>query len=157
MTLTTGLRADYDIAVDKPPRVVTFLGDDVSADSAPAFVRVRGRDLREVAQRAATAREQHPDVDVLVDIDVMIAPTAPAARELLASVTSCQSSDTLLYVGTPAGLAGLVSDLHALGIADGAVLLPLLPVVIELIEKVVLPHLNSLGVNRFGLHESQSA
>ncbi|MCV7054312.1 hypothetical protein [Mycolicibacterium gilvum] len=113
--------------------------------------------MRELAQRAATAREQHPGVDVLVDIDVMIAATAPAARELLAGITSCDRSDTVRYVGTPIGLAGLVSDLHALGIADGAVLLPMLPEVVELIEKVTLPHLNSLSINGFASHESQTA
>ena len=52
--------------------------------------------------------------------------------------------DTMLYVGTPSGLAGLVADMHALGIADGAVLIPRTALAVDLIHDAVLPVLNSM-------------
>jgi hypothetical protein len=49
---------------------------------------------------------------------------------------------TLLYVGTATGLAGLVADLYALGMTDGAMLIPLIGEdVPALIRDEVLPEL----------------
>ncbi|MDW5611874.1 MULTISPECIES: hypothetical protein [Mycolicibacterium] len=157
MTLPTSVQEDHDITVHKPPRVGITHGDQVCMDSTAPSVRIRGRDLREVAQRARSTREQQPGVDVLVDIEVMIAPTAPAARELMAAADPDRPAGTLRYVGTPTGLAGLINDLHALGIADGAVLQPLLASVAGLIQESTLPALNTMSANVFGSSESQSA
>lgn len=53
--------------------------------------------------------------------------------------------ETLRYVGTPSGLAGLIADLYTLGLIDGAMLIPLVADdVAKLIFKEVLPELESL-------------
>jgi len=136
---------DHDIAVERPPRVGVVDVGELRLDSPREFIRVRGADLRRVAQRATAAREEHPDVDVLVDIDVMVDISAAAARARVAAADVNPTVDTLLYIGTPTGLAGLVADIHALGICDGAVLRPLLPDVAALIRDSVLSELNTMA------------
>ncbi len=118
--------ADYDIVVHGPARVGISAADGTWADSSGPSVRIRGVDLRDVAHRASAVRAAQPAVDVLVDIDVLVDENAAAARERLRASGITPPRDTLVYIGTPAGLAGLVADIHALGIADGAVLRPLL-------------------------------
>ncbi|WP_328440164.1 hypothetical protein [Nocardia puris] len=90
------------------------------------------------------------DVDVLVDIEVMIATDAPTARRRLAELDSVADGtwrpQTLHYVGTPIGLARLIADIHVVGIADGVTLLPLsLPDVLGHITFETIPWLESLG------------
>lgn len=140
--------ADYDIVVHGPARI--GVADDFGTwvDPSGGCVRIRGVDLREVAHRASTVRRAEPAVDVLVDIDVVIDESAAGARERLRASGLVPSGDTLVYIGTPAGLAGLVADIHALGITDGAVLRPLLPEVAEVIRRQVLPILQTMSAHR---------
>lgn len=136
---------DIDIDIHGPARVAVIDGSDLWIDSPREFLRVQGSDLRRVAQRAASAREEYPGVDVLADIDVMIDGDAAGARDKMAAAHIVPRADALTYVGTPAGLAGLITDLHALGICDGAVLRPLMPGVAGLIRGRVLQELNTMS------------
>ena len=57
--------------------------------------------------------------------------------------------DSISYVGTAAGLAGLIADLAAAGVADGVTLLPLvLPRVLDRVVDDVLPILAGRGLAR---------
>ena len=136
-TFPRGSMPDFDISPSGPLRI----GIGHAPEGA---IRVRAVDLRAVAQRAAAVRAEHPGAAVVVDIDVMIADEAQLARATLARLGS-ERGDTLLYVGTPSGLAGLIADIHALGIADGAVLLPVTDAVRTLLHRDVLPMLSTLG------------
>lgn len=118
---------EHDVAMEGHIRLGVYDGGALSLDSARTFARVRGTDLRRVAHCAGLAREEHPGVDILVDIDAMVEADAAAARARVAAQIHPPCSDTLLYIGTPAGLAGLITDMYALGICDGAVLRPLIP------------------------------
>jgi hypothetical protein len=136
-TFPRGNMRDFDISPSGPLRI--------GVDHAPVgAVRVRAVDLRGVTHRAAAARADHPGAVVMVDIDVMIAEDAHSARDTLADAGQARS-DTLLYVGTPTGLAGLIADIHALGIADGAVLLPVTEAARDLIYTEVLAQLSTMG------------
>ncbi len=68
-------------------------------------------------------------VSVFVDIEVIIDRDARSARLALAALdarlTTPRTPDSLRYIGTASGLAGLIVDIHVLGIADGVALLPL--------------------------------
>jgi hypothetical protein len=139
-TYPRGSMPDFDISPTGPLQI--------GIGRAPGgSVRIRATDLRGVAHQAAAVRDIQPGAVVVVDIDVMIAHDARSARALLADA-EWEPSNTLLYVGTPAGLAGLITDIHALGIAgiaDGAVLLPVAKEgVLELIYREVLPELSTM-------------
>ncbi|BBX53119.1 hypothetical protein GCM10009645_54310 [Mycolicibacterium poriferae] len=136
----------YDVAVPDPVRVIVADSVGVAVDAAGEFVRVRGEDLRLVAQRANAARTEHPGRTVLVDIDVVVDDTAAGARRQVADAGVSAAAGTLTYIGTPTGLAGLIADIHALGLCDGAVLRPLLPGVAEVIRARVLPELDTMGL-----------
>ena len=136
---------DVDITTNGPVRV-GITGEDGWWPHQPRdVVRVQAPDLRRVAAATAAVREAQPRVSVLVDIYVAIAGDAHIARTVLAATGGAGAAQSLLYVGTPTGLAGLITDIHALGLADGAVLIPLLPGVGELIAGEVMPALRSLG------------
>jgi alkanesulfonate monooxygenase SsuD/methylene tetrahydromethanopterin reductase-like flavin-dependent oxidoreductase (luciferase family) len=138
--------ADYDIAVGNPIRVGILVGDLLAIEPGAPFVRLRACDLRALSQRVGAVREAHPDIDVLVDVDVVVAADAAAARALLTTAKeAAQQGDTLRYVGTPTGLAGLLTDIHALGLADGVVLHPLCAGVAELIRERTMPALGAMG------------
>lgn len=92
----------------------------------PAAIRVRATDLRDLARRTCEARSEHPEAVVLIDVYVMIAEDFRTAHQKFSTAGGLvrEQTETLLYVGTPAGLASLLSDIRVLGIADGAFLLP---------------------------------
>lgn len=135
---------DIDLRDRSPLRFGVAHDDDVCWYRDAAAERVRGVDLTDLARRSAHLRSTAPGADVAADIDVVIASDAATARALLAQYDGERNSGALLYVGTPTGLAGLVADIYALGIADGAVLIPRVPGVIELIRNVVLPALQAM-------------
>lgn len=109
------------------------------------LVRIRAVDLRDLTHKAAAARQDCPHAVVVVDIDVMIARDVRAARTAM-SDSAYESGDTMVYVGTPAGLSGLIADIYALGIADGAILLPVdNEGVLDLIHDVVVPELHAMA------------
>jgi hypothetical protein len=134
------------------------LTDDPDSPSDITAVRVQAPDLQAAQRRTAgikaDAERQGRDpasVVVMIDIEVMIAHDAPSARRELAQLDSRLAAPpapaSLRYVGTPAGLAGLIADLHAVRAADGATLRPLaLPKVLGHIAFETLPRLQTLGV-----------
>ncbi|WP_234940073.1 hypothetical protein [Mycolicibacterium sp. GESEQ-9] len=102
-------------------------------------------DLRDLTHKAAAARQDCPHAVVVVDINVMIALDVRAARTAM-SDSAYESGDTMVYVGTPTGLSGLIADIYALGIADGAILLPAdNEGVLDLIHDVVVPELQTMA------------
>jgi alkanesulfonate monooxygenase SsuD/methylene tetrahydromethanopterin reductase-like flavin-dependent oxidoreductase (luciferase family) len=88
---------------------------------------------------------------VLVDLHVVLAAEAAAARRLARDHVvigeMSASRPSIEYVGTPTGLAGLITDMHTLGICDGATLLvPPLDSILAAIADSVLPLLRARGV-----------
>jgi hypothetical protein len=144
-------RPDIDLTAKKPLRLGVAGGATPWLHDAPGdVIRVRAEDLRGVADQVEAARREHPGCDVVIDIDVVIAHEAHEARAAVAAAGAGAVPDhrTLRYVGTAPGLAGLVADLYALGLCDGAMLIPLLGKGGEqtsaLIREVVVPELASL-------------
>lgn len=137
---------DIDLSQRPPLRLGVAGRDDVRWYRDTPAHRIRGVDLSDVARKSARARHTDPQADVVADIDVVIAPDAATARRLRDESASESDGRAILYVGTPAGLAGLVADIYALGIADGAVLIPGAPGVADLIRDAVLPALQAMGL-----------
>jgi hypothetical protein len=107
-------------------------------------LRVQASDLRDAYQKVATVRaEVGNEVLTMLDVEVMIAHDSRSARTSLAILDSAlrtvRRPASMLYVGTPSGLAGLIADIHTLGIADGVILRPLLlpGVVVHILDEVV--------------------
>ncbi len=92
-------------------------------------VRVSAPDLRG-AQRlrsriraAAMVRGDDPDrLAVIVDLAVAVADDF---RSALAALAAADITSTLSYAGTVSGLAGLIADIIAAGVADGVTLIPI--------------------------------
>jgi alkanesulfonate monooxygenase SsuD/methylene tetrahydromethanopterin reductase-like flavin-dependent oxidoreductase (luciferase family) len=135
---------DIDITQNRPLRLAVELGDGIRWDGDGTAERIRAVDLGDIWRKSARLRRERPDVEVVVDIDVVIAADARTARALLGTPVGDGEDHALLYVGTPSGLAGLIADIHALGIADGAVLIPRVAGAAELIRDAVLPVLNTM-------------
>ncbi|MGI9125947.1 MAG: hypothetical protein ACR2JM_14505 [Mycobacterium sp.] len=138
------MTADYDISPRRPVQLGIATGSDIEWVTPADPIRVRGADLGEVARRTSAVRRDHPDADVVVDIEVVIAADARSARAMVPANLGSPGTPTMLYVGTPAGLAGLIADIHALGIADGAVLIPRKDGQTGLIADAVLPVLTTM-------------
>lgn len=136
--------APVDVHVDPahPLRIGVAGGGRSWANCPGEFVRVTPCDLRDATHRVAAARERAPGLEVLIDIRAVIAADSHTARAL---AHGRAGDPGLLYVGTPAGLAGLVVDIHTLRIADGAMLIPASSEMRVLIEKQVLPALAALA------------
>jgi hypothetical protein len=155
--------ADFNISRSRPLR----LGIELSTTqpwielTAPgggadrpldAPVRVQAVDLRDAYQKVAAVRDEAGrDVPTLLDVEVVIARDSRSARTSLAILDSAlhavRRPASLLYVGTPSGLAGLIADIHTLGIADGVILRPLVvPGVLSRILDDVLPSLYPAGL-----------
>lgn len=141
--------SDYWIELTSPRDL------DLIADP-PEVVRITASDLRE-AQRMragiradAIAAGRDPDeITVLLDLDTLLAPTAAIARAELAQLDSsfAELRSAVTYIGTPAGLAGLIADIGAAEVADGVTLRPLsLPGSLELILGEVAELLAGRGV-----------
>jgi hypothetical protein len=118
-------------------------------------IRVQASDLRDAYRKVATARaEVGNEVPTLLDVEVMIAHDSRSARTSLAILDSTlrtvRRPASMLYVGTPSGLAGLIADIHTLGIADGVILRPLLlpGVLVHILDEVV-PALYPAGLRPF--------
>jgi hypothetical protein len=148
---------DYGDAPRTPPRVGIVHGDGVWLDSPIGVERVRASDLRGLARRTAAVRAALPGTAVLADMVVMISPDAHSARAALSATSTDYTTDTLLYVGTPTGLAGLIVDIWTLGIADGAVLIPAgSGQVLHLIHDEVLPHLRTLVAQASAVRDTKT-
>jgi hypothetical protein len=107
-----------------PPNGV---GESRSLDD-DRFTRIRAADLRDAMKKTARSRaDLAGQRAVLIDIDVLVDDDASEAFRQYAEIdarTPGILATTLHYVGTPAGLAGLISDIRSLNIADGVVLVP---------------------------------
>ncbi|TAM72275.1 hypothetical protein [Mycobacterium sp.] len=144
MHAEAGQTADFDVAARTSLRLGIAYGQNMWLNIPGDLMRVRATDLRHLARQVAAVRSEHPGCDVLADINVAIAGDARSARSALEKRTDLPADNTLLYVGTPVGLAGLVADLYALHITDGAVLIPLLGrETLELIRNEVVPELQT--------------
>jgi hypothetical protein len=92
------------------------------------FTRIRAADLRDAMKKTARTRaDLAGQRAVLIDIDVLVDDDASEAFRQYAEINARAPgilATTLHYVGTPAGLAGLISDIRSLNIADGVVLVP---------------------------------
>lgn len=145
MCTPDGNKVDIRLADRAPLRLGIADGEHVWLETPAELTRVRATDLRHLTRQVAAVRAEHPGHDVVADIHVVIAGEAQAARAALAESGEPTPVDTLLYVGTASGLAGLVADLYALGITDGAMLIPLLGQgAVDLIRSEVLPQLQTL-------------
>ncbi|MFC7451329.1 hypothetical protein [Rhodococcus daqingensis] len=125
-----------------------------------AVVRIRAHDLRGAQQqrdriRAEVAADgRDPDsVTVLLDVEVLLGDDSRSARRELAlldgGLRGARVPDSISYVGTAPGLAGLIADIGAAGVADGVTLLPLvLPRVLDRVVDDVLPLLHGRGLTR---------
>ncbi|EHB59006.1 hypothetical protein MycrhDRAFT_1442 [Mycolicibacterium rhodesiae JS60] len=135
---------DIDITQNRPLRLGLALADGVLWDNDIAAERIRAADLGDIWRRSARLRRDRPDVDIVADIEIVIAADARTARSLMGSTDVDGTEGAMLYVGTPSGLAGLIADIHALGIADGAVLIPKAAGTAELVRDAVLPLLDTM-------------
>jgi hypothetical protein len=91
-------------------------------------VRIKAADLRDAARQAAAVRanaaargEEAPEI--LLDVEVTIDISAATAFSSVEDIGKQPGSPIMRYIGTPRGLAGLISDVRRLDIADGVVLL----------------------------------
>ena len=128
---------------ERPLLVGVAVDDAVSPGFGPHVVHIRGHDLRELTRAATTARRETPGIVVIADIYAVIAPLAQVAIRRWNSGSCADSEDALVYVGTPSGLAGLIKDLWALGVVDGALISTTSPHELDLIRGSVLPKLAS--------------
>lgn len=90
------------------------------------YERVSAENLREVGRTVARARAEREvprarSLKVLLDVCVVIEPSNAAVGRRLGNESSCDAQG-LTYVGTPKGLAGLVADIHWIGVVDGLAL-----------------------------------
>lgn len=139
---------------------VQLTGPALDLDDPGSVVRTRAADLGQArrardAARARAARDgRDPDaVSVLLDVEVLLADDHRAARlelaRLDAGLAEPRVPESISYAGTPVGLAGLLADIRAAGVADGVTLLPLvLPKVLDRVVDDVLPVLHDTGVTR---------
>ncbi|PYE12465.1 hypothetical protein DFR67_12249 [Williamsia limnetica] len=104
-------------------------------------------DAQKLGSRGAIAHKPA----VLVDLHVVVADDAGTARRCVRDNAvvglTAASRPSIGYVGTSAGLVGLITDMHTLGICDGVTLLvPPLDPVLAVVADSVLPSLRASGV-----------
>ena len=90
-------------------------------------VRIQASDLREAQQQRARLRaeavergESADGTAVFLDLEIHIAADARTARREFAGLDAPTSPSSIRYVGTPSGLASLISDVTAADAADVA-------------------------------------
>ncbi|OZC84591.1 hypothetical protein CH254_19355 [Rhodococcus sp. 06-412-2C] len=93
------------------------------------IVRIQASDLREAQQQRARLRaeavergESADGTAVFLDLEIHIAADARTARREFAGLDAPISPSSIRYVGTPSGLASLISDVTAADVADGVTL-----------------------------------
>lgn len=128
----------------------------VPSGADPDTVRIKATDLRAAQRSTARIRadairdgRDPSEVVVLVDLEAMIADDAGAARAEMndrGTLTDGPAPpDSLRYVGTPAGLAGLIGDIVTADVANGVTLRPLSPTAWKHFVEATLPRLRHLG------------
>lgn len=114
----------------------------------PCVRRIQATDLR----RATAVHDELSDpaagIVAVLDVEFLIASSARTARqEYRRRGLDDVTARTVQYVGTPTGLAGLIADIGAAGVADGVVLVALDDSAsTELFSSTTLPHLLRLGI-----------
>lgn len=92
-------------------------------DGGRQTVRVAAPDLQQ-ARRARTRIQAADDVAVILDVTVSVAENYRSARSGLGAA---EDQPSVHYAGTVDGLAGLLTDIEAAGVADGVTLIPASP------------------------------
>ena len=108
-------------------------------------VRVSASDLQQARRARARIRARGDDVAVILDVTVAVAGDFRSARSVLGP-----TGDTVHYVGTVDGLAGLISDIARADVADGVTLLSASP-------RQDLRDLGREVLHRLALHEQPRA
>jgi hypothetical protein len=97
-------------------------------------------------QRADWIAAGKPPADLMMalEIDVLVADDAAAARGELLRLGESKTGDTVRYIGTPTGLATLILDIYVADVADAVILRPLdigagESLSVELLVEKVLP------------------
>ncbi|WP_006243833.1 hypothetical protein [Mycolicibacterium tusciae] len=104
-----------------------FVADDAGGhwseltDGADPAVRVVAVDLAQARRIRARMRSDSEHVAVILDVTVAVAADFRSARRELESI------DGVRYAGTVDGLAGLIADIEAAGVADGVTLVAASP------------------------------
>lgn len=78
----------------------------------PATVRIQAADLGQATVGRGSSGSRSHGLVVLLDLEFLIAPDTRTARTELAESNHPDCSATVRYVGTPHGLAGLISDIR---------------------------------------------
>jgi hypothetical protein len=103
----------------------------IEAENSVPTTRIHAANLRrassETQRLKADARQTGADVRVFVDVEAHVSDVAASARRDVLSASIDLSRDSIRYIGTPAGLMGLIRDIGLAGVADGVTLIPLLP------------------------------
>ncbi|CAN3131126.1 hypothetical protein ACNUDN_24650 [Mycobacterium sp. smrl_JER01] len=86
-------------------------------------VRVAAPDLQQARRVRARIRADSGDVAVILDLAVAVGVDFRSAQQILGPA----DAGTVRYVGTVAGLAGLISDIASAEVADGVTLIPAAP------------------------------
>lgn len=60
---------------------------------------------------------------MILDVTVAVAADFRSARDLIGAIDGAIDDGTLRYTGTVDGLAGLLADIEAAGVADGVTLI----------------------------------
>jgi alkanesulfonate monooxygenase SsuD/methylene tetrahydromethanopterin reductase-like flavin-dependent oxidoreductase (luciferase family) len=126
-------------------------------DAVPSetTARISAADLREGQQTrtalradAVAAGKDADSVAVFLDIEFHIADDARTARREFATFDVPAVPGSIRYVGTAAGLAGLVADVKAAEVADGVTLVAVGPEARNLADVAagVVPWLEDRGV-----------
>ncbi|SNS71650.1 hypothetical protein [Rhodococcoides kyotonense] len=125
------------------------------AAATESVVRISAADLREGQQArtalradAVAAGKDADSVAVFLDIEFHIADDARTARREFATFDVPAVPGSIRYVGTSAGLAGLVADVKAAEVADGVTLVAVGPETRNLgdVASGVVPWLEDRGV-----------
>lgn len=92
-------------------------------DGGQQTVRVAAPDLQQ-ARRARARIRAADDVAVILDVTVSVAADYRSARSGLGAA---EDQPSVHYAGTVDGLAGLITDIEAAGVADGVTLISASP------------------------------
>ncbi|MDV3128859.1 hypothetical protein M1247_28400 [Mycobacterium sp. 21AC1] len=86
-------------------------------------VRVSAPDLAQARRKRVGIRAEDDGVSVILDVTVAVAADYRSARRL----SMAGADGAVRYVGTVDGLAGLIADIEAAGVADGVTLISAAP------------------------------
>lgn len=94
-----------------------------AASASAEITVVRVPDLVTAQRERRRIQRGDPRSVVLLEVEAVVAQTFRQARE--AAADAPQPASTVRYIGTSAGLGGLIADISATDLADGVLLTPL--------------------------------